>query len=165
MNRVEPSSSPPEPTALVIALAACLAAGAIGGLLTAESVRTWYPTLVKPPLNPPDWVFGPVWTTLYVLMGVAVWLVWRRRRETEVSRALALFAVQLVLNVVWSGLFFTLRNPGAALVEVAVLWATILATLAAFRRIAPTAGLLMAPYAAWVTFATYLNAGLWWLNR
>jgi tryptophan-rich sensory protein len=150
---------------LVVTLAICLGAGAIGAWLTRDAVQTWYPTLRRPPLAPPNSIFGPVWTTLYVMMAVAAWRVWRLRRDADVCPALRLFAAQLALNTIWSGLFFYLRNPATALAEIVVMEATILATTFAFRRVDVKAATLLLPYVAWVAFATYLNAGFWWLNR
>jgi tryptophan-rich sensory protein len=143
----------------------CLAVGGLGGWLTASTVDSWYPTLVRPPFSPPNWIFGPVWTTLYVLMGVSAWLVWRTRRTTDIRGPMTLFAAQLALNLAWSGLFFGLANPGAALVDIVALWAAIIATMFWFRKHSTAAAALLAPYALWVTFAAYLNAGFWWLNR
>lgn len=142
----------------------CLAAGGIGSYFTFEAVQTWYPTLQKPAWTPPSWVFGPVWTTLYVLMGTAAWRVWRRSGP-EARAALTLFGVQLVLNTAWSGLFFGLRMPGLAFFELVLLWAAILATLLRFRSLDRLAAWLLAPYLAWVTFAGGLNLAIWQLNR
>lgn len=151
---------------LVIAIAIPLGVGGLGGIATSSSVSSWYLTLTKPPWNPPSWVFGPVWTLLYILMGVAAWLVWRLGvGDPKVRVALVLFGVQLLLNLLWSVLFFGLRSPGWALLEIVVLWAFILATLLAFYRLRPAAGLLLVPYQLWVTFATALNTAIWWLNR
>lgn len=150
--------------ALGLCVLVCFVAAAAGGAFTATSIGDWYMSLKKPAWNPPNWTFGPVWTMLYLSMAVAAWLVWGEAGWPAAGRALGLFALQLVLNVAWSGLFFGLRNPGAALVDIAVLWAGILATLLAFWRVAPTAGLLMAPYLAWVTFASALNFAIWRLN-
>lgn len=151
---------------LVISLAAPLAVGALSGLATAGSVTVWYPTLAKPPFNPPAWVFGPVWTALYLTMGVALYLVWRAGwSRPEVHTAVLLFGVQLVLNGLWSVMFFGLRSPALALAEILLLWAAIVATARAFRRVVPAAGMLMVPYVAWVTFAAVLNGSIWWLNR
>lgn len=149
-----------------VSLALPLAVGAASGLATAASVTDWYPSLAKPPFNPPAWVFGPAWTALYLTMGVALYLVWREGwQRPEVRNALLLFAAQLALNGLWSLLFFGLRSPALAFAEILVLWASIAATAAAFRGIAPTAALLMLPYLAWVTFAAVLNGSIWWLNR
>jgi translocator protein len=143
-----------------------LLVGAGSGFLTGGAVRDWYPSLVRPSFAPPSWVFGPVWTALYLMMGLAAWLVWRKAGTIPAGRvALGLFALQLVLNGLWSVLFFGLRAPGPALIEIVVLWAAIAATLRAFRRVDAVAGWLLVPYLAWVTFAAILNAGFWWLNR
>ena len=143
-----------------------LLVGAGSGFMTAGAVRDWYPSLVRPSFAPPSWIFGPVWTLLYLMMGFAAYLVWQRGGGAAAARtALALFGAQLVLNGLWSVLFFGLRAPGLALVEIVVLWVAIAATLWAFWRIRPAAGALLVPYLAWVTFATALNAGFWWLNR
>jgi len=123
----------------------------------------WYEGLRKPPLNPPNWVFGPVWSALYLAIAVAAWLVWRARPGS--AQPLALWGSQLVLNAAWSLLFFGLQLPSLALVEIVLLLAVLLATFVSFFRIRALAGMLFLPYVAWVSFATYLNAGLWYLNR
>ena len=125
----------------------------------------WYEGLVKPALNPPNWIFGPVWTLLYGLMGVSAWLVWRERKDSRVQGPLLLFGIQLVFNGLWSYLFFGLKNPGLAFIEILVLWAAIAFTLAAFWQRNRPAGLLLIPYLTWVSFAVYLNFELWRLNR
>jgi tryptophan-rich sensory protein len=151
--------------ALPCFLLATFLAGAIGSWATFENVRSWYPTLVKPAWNPPAWVFGPVWTTLYVLMSIAVWRVWRRREGAAALRLALAYGGHLVLNALWSVLFFGLRSPALALAEIAVLWSV----LAAFQRLLwredRVSAALWAPYLLWVSFATVLNAMLWWLNR
>ena len=150
----------------IIAVSVPLAVGGLSGFATASGVATWYPTLTKPSFNPPAWVFGPVWTVLYMMMGVAAFLIWRRGFATEgVKLALAVFALQLALNGLWSILFFGLQAPGWALVEIIALWCAITASAVLFWRVAPAAGMLLLPYLAWVSFATVLNASLWWLNR
>lgn len=149
--------------ALGVFLVVCFAVSALGGAVTASSVGGWYQTLAKPSFNPPDWVFAPVWTLLYAMMAIAGWLVWRRAGAAS-RAALGLFALQLVLNLGWSLIFFGAQAIGAALVEIGVLWLAILATLIAFYRIDRRAGLLLAPYLAWVSFATLLTASLWMLN-
>lgn len=151
--------------ALAVSLAICLGAAALGAALTDLTVRDWYATLEKPSWNPPNWIFGPVWTTLYVAMAVAAWLVWRRKDVASVSMPLAIFGLQLVLNVAWSGLFFAMRSPGLALIDVMLLWIAILATIATFARVSRPAAILLVPYLAWVSFATLLNATIWHLNR
>ena len=145
-------------------VAGCLAIAGLGGAVTSLSVGGWYQGLTKPPFNPPDQVFAPVWTALYLMMAVAAWRVWRHRESRGRGRGLVLFALQLALNLLWSCLFFGLMAVGAALVEIVVLWVAIVATAAAFGHIDRAAGWLMVPYAAWVLFAAVLNAAIWWLN-
>jgi len=151
---------------LVVAVLLPLAVGVLGSLSTIDSVRTWYPTLVRPSFAPPSWVFGPVWTTLYVMMGVASWLVWRQGWATPgVRRALVFYGVQLVFNLVWSWLFFGLQRPFLALLDIVVLLVLIGVTAIRFAAVSRGAALLLLPYLAWVAFATVLNGGFWWLNR
>ena len=138
------------------------AAAALGGVTTAGSVRDWYPTLVKPAWNPPAWIFGPVWTVLYLAMAVAAWLVWRR---VGWGAALVWFALQLALNATWSPVFFGMHQIGLALVNIVLLWLAIAGTMVAFWKVTPVAGWLFVPYLAWVSFATALNFVLWRLNR
>jgi len=150
---------------LLVSLAVPQAVGVLSGLATARGVREWYPDLTKPSFNPPSWVFAPVWTALYLAMGVAAWLVWRKGLETPGVRvALFAFLVQLALNGLWSLLFFGLQSPGLALAEIVILWAAIGVTTVLFFRQAAVAGWLMAVYWAWVTFAAVLNASIWRLN-
>jgi benzodiazapine receptor len=153
--------------ALVIALAAPFVVATIGGIVTGSSVSTWYPTLIKPVWNPPAWVFGPVWTLLYLMMGIASWLVWQKRaqNEAQVRQALNWYGLQLGLNLVWSVIFFGLRQIGLALMEIVALWSTLLITMVKFGRIRRDAAGLLLPYLLWTTFATALNAAIWWLNR
>jgi tryptophan-rich sensory protein len=150
--------------ALVSLLAICLGTAALGGYLTSLSVGTWYTLLNKPSWNPPNWVFGPVWTTLYITMAVAAWLVWRKSGNSGRRLSLAIFGVQLFLNSLWSALFFGLRNPGLAMVDLVLLWLAIVATITAFRRIDPRAAILLTPYLAWVTYAATLNWSIWQFN-
>ena len=151
---------------LVVAIAIPLVVGGLGGIATASSIPTWYQGHNKPAWNPPNWVFGPVWTLLYLLMGVASWLIWRRGWDNpQVQAALGLFGIQLLLNLFWSLIFFGLRSPGWALLEIVVLWGFMLATMVQFYRLESTAGLLLIPYQLWVTFAAALNAAVWQLNR
>jgi benzodiazapine receptor len=151
-------------TALAISLILCFAVAGLGGFWTSLGLGPWYNGLRKPTWTPPNRVFGPVWTTLYALMAVAAWLVWRRRATARVRLPLALFAAQLTLNLAWSGLFFALHRPGLAFGEVVLLWAAVLATLLTFRAASPAAGWLLVPYLAWVTYASALNLALWRLN-
>lgn len=146
-------------------LGASLAAGAVGAALTYKSVTTWYPSLRKPPGTPPNWVFGPVWTTLYTLMGVSAWLVWERRDRPGAKETLALYGTQLGLNAAWSGLFFTAKSPELGLAGIVPLWSTIGAYTISAWRVSKGASLLFVPYWGWVSYATYLNAGIWKLNR
>lgn len=145
-------------------LALCLGVSGLGGAITATSVGTWYQTLARPPFNPPDQVFAPVWISLFVLMALAAWLVWRRVGLVAGARPLGLFGLQLGLNLLWSALFFGLRAPGWAMVEILFLWAAIAATTLAFRPVSSAAALLLIPYLLWVSFAIVLNASVWWLN-
>jgi translocator protein len=149
---------------LVVFVGVCLLAGGLGSMFTSSSVNTWYPELQKPALTPPGWAFPVVWTTLYILMGVAAWLVWRRAGFEGATAALVLFFVQLGLNIAWSGIFFGLRRPGLALLEIALLLAAILATAIAFRPYSRAAFWCMMPYLIWVGFASYLNLRIWRLN-
>lgn len=150
--------------ALSVFLVVCFAAAAIGSMFTGSSVNTWYRQLDKPSWTPPDWLFAPVWTALYAAMALAAWLVWRRRARGGAWAALGLFAVQLALNVAWSGLFFGLRSPFWGLVCIVALWLAILGTLIGFGRIHMLAGVLFVPYLAWVTYAGALNFAIVQLN-
>lgn len=141
-----------------------LAAGAIGGVASMNA-RDFYAALAKPPWAPPGWVFGPVWTTLYILMGIAAWLVWRERGWTGARGALSLFLVQLAANALWTWLFFAWRRGGLALAEIILLAALIVATMLAFARVRRTAAALLVPYLLWVLFATALTAAVWQRNR
>jgi len=151
---------------MAAAVVVCLSAGWLGSALGGQmGGGEWYEQLRKPALTPPGWVFPVAWTTLYVLMGVAGGLVWWwRGRGGPVAAALVVFAVQLILNVAWSGIFFGLQRIGWAMVDLAALWVAIVATMVLFFRVRPAAGWLLVPYLAWVTFAGYLNAQLLRLN-
>ncbi|PSQ64376.1 MAG: TspO protein [Halobacteriales archaeon SW_9_67_24] len=143
----------------------CVVLGAAGGLITAPQIQTWYTTLEKPGFTPPNWVFGPVWTLLYALQGVAAWLIWRAGLDRRIVRlALGLFATQFVLNIAWSPAFFGLESPILGLVVIVPLWFAIVATMAAFSRVDRRAAALLVPYLTWVTFATALNYAIWTLN-
>jgi tryptophan-rich sensory protein len=134
---------------------------AIGGFITSGSVSTWYPMLTKPPLIPPPWVFAPVWTTLYTMMAIAAWLVFVKAGFKQAKTSFQLYFIQLVFNLGWSIIFFGLKCPFAAFVHILLLWGFILATIISFFRISKLAGVLMIPYLLWVTFASYLNVGIW----
>ena len=151
---------------LIIAILFCESAGFIGSLFTQSSVGTWYQTLKKPPLNPPDWIFAPVWTALFCLMGVSAYIVWEKGLDNRpVRAALMIFCLQLVLNSLWSVLFFGLKSPQYAFYEIFLLWAAIVATIWKFWPISPWAGALLLPYILWVSFAVYLNFSIYHLNR
>ena len=146
-------------------LVSFLAAG-LGSAATTSAITTWYPTIAKPSWNPPNGIFAPVWTTLFVLMSVAAWRAWRAASTPAAAgRTLALYGAQLVLNVLWSALFFTLHRPGLALVEILLFLALLVTLQVRFARTDRLAGLLWAPYVAWVGFASVLNGTIWWLNR
>lgn len=150
---------------ITAAVVVCLAVGALSGIATSSSVTTWYTTLNKPSFNPPNWLFAPVWSTLYAMMGVAAGLVWARSAETyKVKAALSVFALQLALNSLWSILFFGLRNPTVALVEIVVLWIAIFLTIRRFYPISKWAAWLLIPYLLWVSFASVLNLFIVILN-
>ena len=150
--------------ALLAFVAVCATAALVGSAFTEPSIPEWYGSLVKPSFTPPSWLFGPVWSVLYFAMAIAGWLVWRRQRESSTTLPLVLFGGQLLLNVLWSVLFFGLQAPGIALIEILTLWVMILATLLSFWRISPIAGWLFVPYLAWVSFASILNFEIWRLN-
>jgi tryptophan-rich sensory protein len=149
---------------LAVFIALNAAVSALGGWATAGSVGTWYVTLEKPSFNPPGWVFAPVWTALYLMIAVAGWRAWRRAAGAQRSLAFTAYAVQLALNLSWSFVFFGAQRIGAALAVIVALLAAILANAFLFWRIERAAGALLLPYAAWVSFATLLNAALWRLN-
>jgi tryptophan-rich sensory protein len=152
---------------ILIVVASCLAIGYFSGIVTKSSIETWYPTLIKPSFNPPNWIFAPVWTMLYIMMGIAAGLVWNRMDSNKelVKKALVFFAIQLALNSLWSCLFFGLKNPMLALVEIVLLWLMIYETYIKFAKIDKIASYLFIPYLFWVSFATVLNASIWWLNK
>ena len=150
---------------LIASLLLCQAAGAIGGFFTARKIPTWYAGLVKPSFNPPSWVFGPVWTILYLLMGFAFYLIWVQVPSTSGrNQALTFFLVQLALNALWSYFFFGLQKPWWGVTEMAFLWVAILLTLLSFFPLSAKAGWLLVPYLAWVTFAFALNLAIARLN-
>lgn len=142
----------------------CFGVGLSGSLFTTPSVPTWYAGLVKPSWTPPSWIFGPIWSALYLMMALAAWLVWRGGGFAPVALPITLFLVQLALNAMWSILFFGLRMPGVAFAEIALLWLAILATVIAFWRSNRTAGSLLLPYLIWTTFAGVLNYAIWSMN-
>ncbi len=156
---------------LGISIAAPLIASVIGSIFTSESVSTWYQTIEKPSFSPPNWLFGPVWTTLYVMMGISLFLIWRatsttflKDRQNRKIAAFIAFGSQLILNVLWSFIFFGLRSPQLAFAEIVILLISIVVTIVIFYKISRLAAVLMMPYAAWVTFASFLNLQIWLLN-
>jgi tryptophan-rich sensory protein len=150
---------------LVLMVVICFGAAAVGGMATAAGVGDWYPTLAKPSWNPPGWVFGPVWSALYLAMAVAAWWVCLKAGSFKNAAVpLSFFAIQLGLNVLWSFVFFAWQQPGWAFVEIVVLWLAILVTMVAFFARSRLAGGLIVPYLAWVSFAAFLNWTIWRLN-
>lgn len=150
--------------ALVFFMAVCLGAGALGAAVTTPEINGWYRTIVKPAWNPPDSLFGPVWTALYLMMATAAWLIWRPSGLRAAAGPLGLFGAQLLLNSAWSWIFFGLHQPGWAVVEIVALWLAVAATTAIFFRTSRIAGWLLVPYLAWVSFACVLNFTIWRLN-
>lgn len=150
---------------LIVAVLVSELAGIIGSVFTTPSIAGWYAGIVKPALNPPTWVFGPVWTTLFALMGISAFLIWKKGLERrDVKIALSIFIGQLILNTLWSIIFFGLHSPAGAFIELIVLWLAILATIIVFARILKPSAWLLLPYILWVTFAGYLNFMIWMLN-
>ena len=148
-------------------IATCVGVGYLSSVVSRDSTDPWFDNLVKPSFNPPDWIFSPVWTTLYIMMGLAAGLVWDKieeQRET-VRKGIIFFWIQLALNALWSYLFFGLHNPLLALIEIVILWLMIYETFIQFNKVNKVAGYLLIPYLLWVTFATVLNGSIWWLNR
>jgi benzodiazapine receptor len=153
------------PIKILIAVVGTVAIGSASGLITADAINTWYAGINKPSFNPPNWIFGPVWTLLYILMGVAAGLVWSSTAEATVKRrALAAYILQLGLNALWSILFFGLRSPQLALTEIVLLWIAIVWCMRLFEPIQRTAAYLLVPYLLWVSFASVLNGAIVWLN-
>lgn len=151
---------------IVISIIACLAIGFMGSLFTSSSIPTWYASLNKPPFSPPNYLFGPVWTVLYILMGISFALIWSKGLKSKrVREAVYLFGVQLLLNAIWSPVFFGMRNVLLALIIIIFMWLYILKTIVAFGKVNKLASYLLYPYIAWVSFATILNFSVWILNR
>ena len=150
---------------LVASLLLPLGLGAIAGMFTAQAVPEWFASLNKPSFSPPNWLFGPVWTALYILMGISFFLVWKMDPGRERNLAILVFLLQLLLNFGWSFIFFYFKMIGFALFEIVVLWISIIIMLVLFYRIKPLAAFMNIPYLLWVTFATILNAAYYFLNR
>ena len=150
---------------LIASIMICQLAGFIGSLFTTPAIQTWYKTLIKPSFNPPNSVFSPVWITLFLLMGISLFLVWQKNlKDRKVKIALFFFALQLSLNILWSIIFFGLKLPFYAFVEIIILWFAILLTILKFLKVSKPAGILLLPYLLWVSFAAFLNFFLWNLN-
>jgi translocator protein len=150
----------------IIAIVVPLLVGGLSGYLTIDGVNGWYSTANKPSFNPPNWLFGPVWTALYTIMGISLFLVWKQQKATPFrGAALTIFVVQLVLNFFWSILFFKMAQPGFAFFEIVLMWLSILAMLILFYKVKPIAGYLQIPYLCWVSFASVLNFAIWQLNK
>jgi len=150
---------------LLISIVACQCVGLIGSIFTTPSIPTWYATLQKPPFTPPNWLFAPVWITLYLLMGISAFIIWRRGVDNRrVREALIVFLVQLILNGLWSVVFFGLKSPLYGVVVIVALWIAILFTILKFFKLSTAAGGLLLPYILWVSFAAVLNISIWVLN-
>ena len=151
---------------LIISIAICLAIGGLGSLFTTPEIDHWYQTLQKPSWNPPSWVFGPVWTLLHILMGIALYIVWKKPTFKNIKRpAIILFSIQLLLNLAWSWIFFNQHNITGAFIDICMLWVAILLCIFSFARIYRSAAWLLVPYISWVSFAAVLNFTIWQLNK
>lgn len=151
---------------LIVSIAICQFAGIIGSLFTTPAIASWYASLKKPSITPPNWVFSPVWITLFLLMGIALFLVWRKGlQEKGVKIAVLIFVIQLIFNVLWSVAFFGFKSPIAGFIIILILWAAIIMTILSFFKLSKFAGILLVPYILWVSFAAVLNFLLFWLNR
>jgi tryptophan-rich sensory protein len=149
----------------IFAVAICQLAGALGSIFTIPAINGWYTSIQKPFFNPPNWIFGPVWITLFFIMGVSLYLVLRKNvKDREVKKGLLLFVVQLFLNIRWSFLFFYLHNPFGAFLDIVLLWLAIILTIIQFSKIEKKAAYLLLPYLIWVSFAAFLNFSIWQLN-
>lgn len=152
---------------IIYCVAICLVVGYLSSITTQSSINTWYPTLIKPIFNPPNWLFAPVWTLLFIMMGIAAGMIWNQLENQRelVKKALLFFTVQLLLNALWSYLFFGLNNVLLALIEVILLWLVIYETFHIFKKIDKKAAYLFIPYLIWVAFAAVLNGSIYYLNR
>ena len=148
---------------LILSTTVCLAVGGISGFVTANEIPGWYVNISKPSFNPPNWIFGPVWTALYIMMGIAFFLVWKSNVPVK-EKAYLLFGLQLILNFFWSILFFSMHALGVALIEIILMWVSILLTIVSFYPISKPAAYLLIPYLLWVSFASVLNFSIWKLN-
>ena len=149
---------------LIASILLPLTIGAVAGIFTSKAVPVWYATLNRPSFNPPNWLFGPVWTTLYILMGISLFLIWKQAKSKERNLAILIFLIQLVLNFAWSFIFFYFNRIGLALAEIILLWISIVVMLIQFYKIKPVAVYINIPYVLWVSFASILNASYFLLN-
>ena len=149
---------------LIASLIICQLAGFVGSVFTTPAIPGWYAALEKPTFNPPNWIFSPVWIFLYLLLGITLYILWQNLPKTEARIALAFFAIQLVLNILWSVIFFGLKSPMLAFLEIIILWAFILLTMITSSKVSRTSVYLLLPYILWVNFAAILNFFLWRLN-
>ena len=154
----------PDILKLVVGIILCQLAGFLGSLFTTPAIPTWYATLKKPFFAPPNWIFSPVWISLFILMGISLFFVWRRTDHPKFKIAFVFFFVQLILNILWSAAFFGLKSPLLGLMDIILLWIAILFTIQNFSKVSKFAGVLLIPYLLWVSFATLLNFSLWILN-
>lgn len=151
---------------LIGCIVLCQLAGLIGSIFTFEAIPTWYAALIKPPFNPPNWVFGPVWTVLYTLMGISLFLVWKKGdKGFNIKNAVIIFIIQLLLNAVWSAIFFGAKSVLSAFILISLLWIAILLTMIQFNKVSKPAAYLLLPYLLWVSFASYLNLSIYILNN
>ncbi|OGC42903.1 TspO protein [candidate division WOR-3 bacterium RBG_13_43_14] len=150
---------------LIISLLVCLGSGFIGSIFTTPRISTWYTTLQKPAFNPPNWLFGPVWTMLFILMGIALFIIWNKDNVPGARAAIFIFAVQLIFNILWSIVFFGLKSPIGGIFMIIILWILIVITIFFFYRQSLVAGVLLVPYLLWVSFASVLNIAIYLLNR
>ncbi|HOI29043.1 MAG TPA: tryptophan-rich sensory protein [Melioribacteraceae bacterium] len=149
---------------LILSLIIPLSVGAVAGMFTSQAVPTWYASLNRPSFSPPNWVFGPVWTSLYILLGISFFLIWKESPSQQRNRAIIVFASQMLLNFAWSFIFFYFNMIGIALLEIILLWVNIAVMISLFYKLKPLAAYLNIPYLLWVSFATILNAGYYFLN-
>lgn len=149
---------------LILSLILCLSVGTLGGIATASGVNGWYVSLIKPSFNPPNYLFGPVWTLLYLLMGISFYLILQSPKNDLKKKAILIFCVQLVLNFCWSFLFFKFHWLSIALIEIILIWLSIIAMIITFKKLNKTAAYLQLPYLLWVSFASILNGSIWYLN-
>ncbi len=150
---------------LLICIAIPLVSGSLSGLAIADHISSWYSTLNKPSFNPPNYLFGPVWSVLYILMGIGLYLILQTPKSAMRTKSIVLFAVQLILNLSWSFIFFNAQSPFAALIIIGILWIAILMMMIYFHTLSPIASYLQIPYLLWVSFASVLNAAIWLLNK